>query len=269
MFHHYINDVATDISICWYLSFWLLQIEFLVTVAVICVLIGTHRRAYTGVSWHSLFRRSQYGRDISINRICINIISQVVHIYCIKIHICKYFYHHIWDIHMYFFIYDNLSHFIFSYIPLQAAGDRYDAEQTAEIGNKNDKCCLLCNKQFPTKKDRHDHYQIRKSSLKCTDCDKSFDKLCTFHAHENICAGLGKFKCSGCGLCLVDKKRLIIIWIIVEKNPCRRCSLPFCDWKLLLNHCKIVHPKIECKICSSFFSSKILFEQHTKRYHNT
>ena len=91
------------------LSFWLLQIEFLVTVAIICVLIGTCGRAYTGVSWHSLFRRSQYGRDISFNRICINIISQVVHIYCIKIHICKYFYHHIWDIHMYFFIYDNLS----------------------------------------------------------------------------------------------------------------------------------------------------------------
>ena len=86
----------------------------------------------------------------------------------------------------------------------------------------------------------------------------------------NICAGLDKFKCSGCGLCFVDKKRLIIICIIVEKKfTCKRCSLPFHDWKSLLNHCKIVHPKIECKICCSFFTSEILFEQHTKRYHNT
>ena len=102
MFHHYINDVATYISICWYLSFWILWIELLVTVAIICVLIGTCGKAYTGVSWHSLFGRWQHGRDISFKIICINIISQVVHIYCIEIHICKYFCHHIWDIHMYF-----------------------------------------------------------------------------------------------------------------------------------------------------------------------
>ena len=101
---------------------------------------------------------------------------------------------------------------------MQAAGDRYDAEQTAEIGDKNDKCCLICNKQFTTKKECHDHYQICKCSLKCRKCDKSFDKLHTFHAHGNICSGLGKFKCSCCGLCFVDKKRLIIICIIVEKS---------------------------------------------------
>ena len=56
------------------------------------------------------------------------------------------------------------------------------------------------------KKECHNHYKICKSSLKCTKCNKSFDKLCTFHAHENICTGLDKFKCSGCGLCFVDKK---------------------------------------------------------------
>ena len=36
---------------------------------------------------------------------------------------------------MYSFIYDNLSILHF-HIPLQAAGNRYDAEQTAEIGDK-------------------------------------------------------------------------------------------------------------------------------------
>ena len=180
MFHHYINDDATNISICWYLSFWLLQIEFLVTVAIICVLIGTSGKAYTGVSWHSLFGRWQHGRDISFSRICINIISQVVHIYCIKIHICKFF----WSSrmrHSYVFFYIwKLVYFTFWYIPLQAAGDRYDAEKTVETGDKNDKCCLICNKQFTTKEECHNHYQICKSSLKCTKCDKSLDKFVNF-----------------------------------------------------------------------------------------
>ena len=108
-----------------------------------------------------------------------------------------------------------------------------------------------------------------KTSLKCTKCDKSFDKLCTFHGHVNICAGLDKPKFSGCGLCFVDKKAYNHMYNCRKKFTCKRCSLPFRDLKLLLNHCKIVHPKIECKICCSFFTSEILFEQHTKRYHNT
>ena len=56
------------------------------------------------------------------------------------------------------------------------------------------------------------------SSLKCLKCNKSFDKLCTFQAHENICTGLDKFKCSVCGSCFTDKNRLIIIYIIVGKS---------------------------------------------------
>ena len=52
----------------------------------------------------------------------------------------------------------------------------------------------------------HNHYKICKTSLKCIKHNKSFDKPCAFHAHENICKGLDKFKCSGCGLCFVDKK---------------------------------------------------------------
>ena len=157
MFHHYRNDVATDISICWYLSFWLLWIEFLVTVGIICVLIGTCGRAYTGVSWHSLFRRWQYRRDMSFNRICINIISQVVHIYCIKIHICKYFYHHVWDIHMYF-LYMITCLFHIKIYAIAGCWWQIWCKQTAETGDKNDKCCLICNKQFTTKKECHDHY---------------------------------------------------------------------------------------------------------------
>ena len=54
-----------------------------------------------------------------------------------------------------------------------------------------------------------------------------------------------------------------------KKLTCRGYSLPFCNWKSLLNHCEIVHPKIKCKICHSFFTSEILFEQHMKRYHNS
>ena len=120
----------------------------------------------------------------------------------------------------------------------------------AESGDKNDKCCLICDKEFMTKNECHNHYKICKSSLKCIKCDK----LCTFHAHENICAGLAKFKWSGCGLCFVDKKKAHNhMYNCRKKFTCRRCSVPFCDWKLLLNHCKIAHPKIECKICCSFF----------------
>ena len=77
---------------------------------------------------------------------------------------------------------------------------------------------MICSKQFATKKECHNHYQMCKTSLKCIKCDKLFDTLCTFHGHVNICDGLDKFKCSGCGLCFVDKKRLIIIYIIVEKS---------------------------------------------------
>ena len=92
------------------------------------------------------------------------------------------------------------------------------------------------------------------SSLKCTKCDQMFDKLHTYHGHVNICDGLDKFKCSGCGLCFVDKKKSYNhMYNCRKKLTCKRCSLPFCNWKSLLNHCKIVHPEIECKICGSFF----------------
>ena len=118
--------------------------------------------------------------------------------------------------------------------------------------------------------EHRDHYQICKTSLKCTKCGQMFDKLHTYHGHVNICDDLDKFKCSGCGLCFVDKKKAYNhMHNCRKKLTCKRCSLRFCDWKSLLNHCKIVHPKIECKICCSFFTSEMLFEQHTKRYHNT
>ena len=77
---------------------------------------------------------------------------------------------------------------------------------------------LDVHQTFHTMREYHDHYQICKSSLKCTKCDQIFDKLCTYHGHVNICDGLDKFKCSGCGLCFLIKRRVIIIHTIVEKN---------------------------------------------------
>ena len=84
---------------------------------------------------------------------------------------------------------------------------------------------------------------MSKLSLKCIKCNKSFDRLRTFHAHKNICTGLDKFKCSGCGLCFIDnKKARNHMYNCRKKFTCRRCSMTFHDWKLLLNHCKIAHP---------------------------
>ena len=119
---------------------------------------------------------------------------------------------------MYFFIYDNLSisHFHIYHNRLLVTHMMLNRER--ESGEKNEKCCLICNKEFATKWECQNHYKICKSSLKCIKCNKSFDKLHTFHAHENICTGLDKFKCSVCGLCFVDKKKLIIICIIVRKS---------------------------------------------------
>ena len=45
--------------------------------------------------------------------------------------------------------------------------------------------------------------------------------------------------------------------------------MPFQDWKKLLYHCQIAHPRVECKICSSFFISKKVLDKHMKRYHNS
>ena len=89
--------------------------------------------------------------------------------------------------------------------------------------------------------------------------------------HINICNGLHQYKCSGCGMCFSEKKNKIYnhIYKCRKKFTCRRCSMPFQDWKKLLDHCQIAHPRIECKICSSFFISKELLDQHMKRYHNS
>ena len=76
----------------------------------------------------------------------------------------------------------------------------------------------------------------------------------------------------GCGMCFCEKKtRFTITYIrsVERKFTCRRCSIPFQDWKKLLYHCEIAHPRIECKICSSFFISKKLLDKHMKRYHNS
>ena len=65
----------------------------------------------------------------------------------------------------------------------------------------------LCTKEFDTVRQHCDHYKICKSSLKCTKCDQIFNKLHTYHVHVNICDGLDKYKCSGCGLCFIDRKK--------------------------------------------------------------
>ena len=50
---------------------------------------------------------------------------------------------------------------------------------------------------------------------------------------------------------------------------CFWCCLPFQNWKLLFKHCEIVHPHIVCKICNSFVTTEIVFEDHMKKYQNS
>ena len=155
---------------------------------------------------------------------------------------------------MYFFMYDNLfiSHFHIYHNRVMVTHMMLHRQEN--MVKKNEKCCLICNKEFASERECQNHYKICRSSLICLKCNKSFDKLCTFQAHGNICAGLDKFKCSVCGLCFSDKKKAHNhMYNCRKKFTCRRCSMPFHDWKLLVNHCKLAHPKIECKICCSFF----------------
>ena len=47
------------------------------------------------------------------------------------------------------------------------------------------------------------------------------------------------------------------------------CCLPFQNWKLWFKHCEIVYPHIVCTIGNSSFTTIILCEEHTKKYHNS
>ena len=71
-------------------------------------------------------------------------------------------------------------------------------------------------------------------------------------------------------MCFTDRKKAYNhMYNCRKKLTCKRCSLPFQEWKSLLNHGEIAHPKIEYKICHSFSTTEVLFEQHMKRYHNS
>ena len=90
--------------------------------------------------------------------------------------------------------------------------------------------------------------------MTCIKCDKIFDTLHTYHAHVSICDGVDRYKCSGCGTCFTDKKKVFnLMYNCQKKWSCKRCNLPFWEWKSLLKHCEIAHPKIECQIYHIFF----------------
>ena len=116
----------------------------------------------------------------------------------------------------------------------------------------------------------HYHYKICKNSLTSKKCDKIFDTLHTYDAHVGICNEVDRYKCSGCGTCFMDSKKVYNhMYNCRKKFSCKRCNLPFHEWKSLLKHCEIAHPKIECQICHSFFTREVLCEQHMSRYHNS
>ena len=74
----------------------------------------------------------------------------------------------------------------------------------------------------------------------------------------------------GVGCVLVKKNKTYNhMYKCRKKLTCRKCSISFQDWKKLLHHHEIAHPRIECKICSSFFTTQELLDKHMKRYHNS
>ena len=74
----------------------------------------------------------------------------------------------------------------------------------------------------------------------------------------------------GVGCALVKKNKVYNhIYKCRKKFTCRRCSMPFQDWKKLLYHCEIAHPRIRVRFIVVFFISKELLDKHMKRYHSS
>ena len=108
----------------------------------------------------------------------------------------------------------------------------------------NDRECLICKKEFQSITQCSEHFIICRSSLKCQKCDTVFDKLSIYHAHVTICDGLHKYKCSGCGMCFHEKKQTYNhMYKCRKKFTCKRCSLPFQDWKKIVKSMSDCTPK--------------------------
>ena len=84
-----------------------------------------------------------------------------------------------------------------------------------ETGELNERQCLTCRKEFGSVKEHSDHFKICKTSVKCKNCNQVFNKLSTCNGHVSICDGLNKYKCSSCGMCFTEKRRVIITCIVV------------------------------------------------------
>ena len=67
-------------------------------------------------------------------------------------------------------------------------------------------------------KECSDHFKICKTSLKCKKYNQIFNKLSTYNGYVSICNDLNKYKCSGCGMCFTEKRRVIITCIAVLKS---------------------------------------------------
>ena len=130
--------------------------------------------------------------------------------------------------------------------------------------------CKVSLKNFTTKEQCKEHFQIFKRQMICQFCTKGFTIVKNFHAHIGICRGNGVYMCMYCMIiftgatkCLKHKS------LCSHRYSCKRCPEKFATPKLLLKHCKDEHPKEQCHICKSFYERNDDLEKHIEKVHKS